>query len=48
MGIFEDVTGIPYPYIKYDQTIVARFPFGGMENITATTLADSEVLYSRV
>lgn len=43
MRIFEDLTGIPYPYNKYDQTMVADFAFGGMENITATTMADSEI-----
>lgn len=42
--VFEDLTGIPYPYNKYDQTIVADFVFGGMENITATTMADTEIL----
>jgi aminopeptidase N len=41
--IFEQLTGIPYPYNKYDQTIVAQFTFGGMENITATTMADTEI-----
>jgi aminopeptidase N len=40
---YEELTGIKYPYNKYDQTIVAGFTFGGMENITATTLADTEV-----
>lgn len=40
---FEQLTGVPYPFNKYDQTIVGRFRFGGMENITATTLADTEV-----
>ena len=44
MRIFEELTGVDYPYNKYDQTIVAGFQFGGMENITATTLADTEVL----
>ncbi|GIU82586.1 MAG: M1 family peptidase [Acidobacteria bacterium] len=44
MRIFEELTGIEYPFNKYDQTMVARFRFGGMENITATTLADTEVL----
>ncbi len=44
MKVFEGLTGIEYPYNKYDQTIVARFPFGGMENVTATTFADSEIL----
>ncbi|RMG02135.1 MAG: M1 family peptidase [Acidobacteria bacterium] len=42
--IFEEVTGMDYPFNKYDQTIVAKFRFGGMENITATTLADTEIL----
>jgi Aminopeptidase N len=41
--VFEELTGVPYPYNKYDQTIVAKFSFGGMENITATTMADTEI-----
>jgi aminopeptidase N len=45
MKVFEELTGVDYPFNKYDQTIVARFQFGGMENITATTLADSELMY---
>lgn len=40
---FEDVTRVPFPFNKYDQTIVSAFNFGGMENITATTMADSEI-----
>lgn len=44
MRFFEDVTGIKYPYPKYDQTVVASFEFGGMENITATTMADTEIM----
>lgn len=47
MRIFEELTGIDYPYNKYDQTFVAQFNFGGMENITATTMADSEIFFSR-
>ncbi len=46
MAVFEELTGVNYPYNKYDQVMVSRFPFGGMENITATTLADSEVLFA--
>ncbi len=42
--IFEELTGIDYPFNKYDQTIVSNFQFGGMENITATTMADSEIM----
>lgn len=43
MRVFEMVTGVDFPYNKYDQTTVARFNFGGMENITATTMADTEI-----
>jgi aminopeptidase N len=43
MRVFEQLTGVDFPYNKYDQTIVANFTFGGMENITATTMADSEI-----
>ncbi|MEZ5346794.1 MAG: M1 family metallopeptidase [Pyrinomonadaceae bacterium] len=45
--IFEDATGIEYPYNKYDQTMVAAFQFGGMENITATTMADTEIMMAK-
>ncbi len=44
MSIFEELTGVTFPYNKYDQTIVANFTSGGMENITATTMADVEIL----
>ncbi len=43
MRVFEELTQINYPYEKYDQTVVANFTFGGMENITATTMADTEI-----
>lgn len=42
MRIFEELTKIDYPFPKYDQTLAATFS-GGMENITATTLSDSDV-----
>lgn len=45
--IFEDLTGVDYPFNKYDQTMVAEFKFGGMENITATTMADSEIMMAK-
>ncbi len=48
LKIFEDLTQTKFPYNKYDQTIVSGFQFGGMENITATTLADSEVFFARL
>ena len=44
IGVYEKLTGVKFPYNKYDQTIVAQFQFGGMENITATTMADTEIL----
>lgn len=46
IGVFEELTGVDFPFNKYDQTIVAKFEFGGMENITATTLADTEVFFA--
>lgn len=44
----EEMTGIAYPFNKYDQTMVANFEFGGMENITATTMADTEIFYASI
>ncbi|MEQ1922720.1 MAG: M1 family metallopeptidase [Pyrinomonadaceae bacterium] len=46
MAVFEELTGVKFPYNKYDQTIVAKFQFGGMENITATTMSDNEIFFS--
>ncbi len=43
MEIYEQLTGVDFPYNKYDQTMVANFQFGGMENITATTMADTDI-----
>lgn len=48
MRVFEELTGIAYPYNKYDQTIVANFQFGGMENISATTMADQEIFFAEL
>ncbi|CAN5867116.1 hypothetical protein BH20ACI4_BH20ACI4_16710 [soil metagenome] len=45
--IFENVTGVNYPFNKYDQTIVSNFSFGGMENVTATTFSDKEIFLAR-
>ena len=36
---YSRLTGVPYPWAKYAQTTVADF-FGGMENVSATTLVD--------
>jgi aminopeptidase N len=46
MRVFEELFGVNYPYNKYDQTYVANFNFGGMENITATTMADTEIHFA--
>ncbi len=48
LRVYEQLTGVDFPYNKYDQTIVANFNFGGMENISATTLADSEILLAEL
>jgi aminopeptidase N len=42
--LFSRLIDYPYPYEKYAQTVVADFIFGGMENISATTLTDAVVL----
>lgn len=38
LAYLEEVTDRPYPYAKYSQACVANFPWGGMENVSATTL----------
>lgn len=43
MGIFEEITGLPYPFNKYDQVVIAGFKDAGMENITKTILSDTEI-----
>ena len=44
---FSDVTGVPYPWNKYAQIVVADFIFGGMENTTATTMYEHVLLDER-
>jgi aminopeptidase N len=39
IDVYSRLTGIAYPWTKYAQTTVADF-FGGMENVSATTLVD--------
>jgi len=47
MTAFESLTGVPFPFAKYDQVMVSGFQeFDGMENVTATTLADTEILFA--
>jgi aminopeptidase N len=44
---FSDLLGFRYPYSSYSQAVAADFPFEGMENPTAVTLADSILLDDR-
>ncbi|MFT7668695.1 MAG: aminopeptidase N [Planctomycetota bacterium] len=41
LAYFSELTGKRYPYAKYAQTCVGNFPFGGMENISATTVTEN-------
>jgi aminopeptidase N len=41
IGFFSDALGVPYPYEKYAQVTVSHYFFGGMENVSATTLTDT-------
>ncbi|HEX6060346.1 MAG TPA: M1 family metallopeptidase [Gemmatimonadaceae bacterium] len=45
MDFFGERTGVPYPWAKYDQSVVPDFVFGGMENVTATTQSDDRILH---
>jgi aminopeptidase N len=46
MRWFSNVLQRRFPYPRYAQTVIGDFIFGGMENITATTLLDTEILNS--
>ncbi|MBK7874394.1 MAG: hypothetical protein IPJ77_01320 [Planctomycetes bacterium] len=43
LALFSRLTGTRYPYVKYSQACVAEFPFGGMENVSATTITDTAI-----
>ncbi len=47
IGLFETLTGVPYPYAKYAQAVVPNFESGGMENISATTLTETCLIDER-
>lgn len=38
--LLSELTGVRFPWARYDQVVVADFIFGGMENVAATTLTD--------
>jgi len=40
MEFFSEITGVRYPFEKYDQTIIEDFMWGGMENVTNTHQTD--------
>lgn len=43
IGFFSKRIGVEYPYSKYAQTVVDNFMYGGMENISATTLTSATI-----
>ncbi|HEX8850729.1 MAG TPA: M1 family aminopeptidase [Gemmatimonadaceae bacterium] len=45
IDLFSNRTGVPYPWVKYDQVNAPDYIFGGMENVTATTQADDDILH---
>jgi aminopeptidase N len=45
VDLFSKKTGVPYPWAKYDQIVIPDFQFGGMENVTATSQNDAEIIY---
>jgi aminopeptidase N len=47
LSLFSELTGIPYPYAKYSQVVVQDFIFGGMENVTATTVTENALYDQR-
>ena len=45
IDVFSRKTGVPYPWNKYDQIVIPEFQYGGMENVTATSQNDAEILH---
>ena len=43
LTFFSDRFGVPYPWAKYDQTMVDQFVESGMENVSATTLTTRDL-----
>lgn len=42
---FGEISGYPYPWAKYAQVLIKDFVVGGMENTSATSLADESTVY---
>jgi aminopeptidase N len=45
VDVFSRKTGYPYAWNKYDQIVIPEFQYGGMENVTATSQNDTEILH---
>jgi aminopeptidase N len=45
IDVFSRKTGVPYPWSKYDQIVIPEFQYGGMENVSATSQNDAEILH---
>jgi aminopeptidase N len=45
VDVFSRKTGVPYPWAKYDQIVIPEFQYGGMENVTATSQNDAQILH---
>ncbi|MDQ6831517.1 MAG: HEAT repeat domain-containing protein [Gemmatimonadota bacterium] len=45
VALFSKLTGVAYPWAKYDQVVAPDYIFGGMENVSATTQADDDILH---
>lgn len=44
LAFFSEYTATPYPWPKYTQLPVRHFPYGGMENTSATVMADTRLV----
>jgi aminopeptidase N len=45
VDVFSRKTGVPYAWNKYDQIVIPEFQYGGMENVTATSQNDAQILH---
>jgi aminopeptidase N len=45
VDVFSRKTGVAYPWAKYDQIVIPEFQYGGMENVSATSQNDAEILH---
>lgn len=45
MELMLSYTGTSYPWSKYDQVVVPELAHAGVENVTATTMADDAILH---